>query len=83
MKSASQIIGKSRRWMSSKEISWGCPLVFHQLAQALEARVGIGGVEPRSRLGARGRCIDQGLDLLVAEAGAAIACHVAAHHTFA
>src|SRR4051812_33295078 len=60
-----------------------CPLVFHQSAQALKAWIGIGGVEPASGLGARGRCVDQGLDLLLAEAGAAIACHVAAHHAFA
>src|SRR5262249_51964664 len=59
------------------------PLVFHQPAQALEARVGIEGIAPRPGLGARGRCVDQGLDLLITEAGAAIACHVAAHHTFA
>src|SRR5215470_18929707 len=59
------------------------PYVFHQPAQALEARVDVAGVEPPSGLGARGRCIEQGLDLLKAEADAAIACHVAAHYTFA
>ena len=46
-----------------------------------------GSAEPVVRLStglrARGRCVDQGLDLLVTEAGAAIAGHVAAHHAFA
>src|SRR6516225_1502682 len=59
------------------------PLVFHQPAQALEAWVAIEGIAPGPGLRPPGRCVDQGLDLLVAEAGAAIACHVAAHHTFA
>src|SRR5262249_44387982 len=40
-------------------------------------------VAPRSSIGARGRCVDQSLNLLVTETGAAMACHVAAHHTFA
>ena len=45
------------------------PLVFHQPAQALEARVGIEGIEPRPGLRARGRRVDQGSDLLETEAG--------------
>jgi hypothetical protein len=48
------------------------PLVFHEPAQALEARVGVGSVEPPSGLGARGRRVDQCLHLVVAKAGAAI-----------
>src|SRR5262245_33976479 len=83
MKSASQIAGRSRRWMSSKEISCGVHSSSINPRRRLEARVGIGGGEPRSGLGARGRCLEEGLDLVVAEAGATIACHVAAHHAFA
>ena len=82
MKSASQIIGKSRRGMSSKEVRCGIHSSSINRRRRWKSRVGIGGVKPRSGLGARGGCIDQGLDLLVAEAGAAIACHVAAHDTF-
>src|SRR3954451_3817901 len=52
-------------------------------AQALEPRIGLAGIEPRSGPGACRRRVDQGLDPLMPEAGAAIACHVAAHHTFA
>src|SRR5262249_47556183 len=52
-------------------------------AQALEAPVGVGGVEPRASFGACGRCLDQGFDLVVTETSAALACHIAAHHAFA
>ena len=58
------------------------PTVFHQSAQTLEARVGVESVKPRSGLSTGGRCFDQGLDLLIAETGTAIACHVAANDTF-
>src|SRR5579884_1338598 len=82
MKSASQ----NHRQAVPRDIQQGSqlrrPLVFHQPAQALKARLGIGGVHPRPCLGARGGSVEQGPDLLVTEAGAAIPRHVAAYDTF-